>query len=112
MVDSDKQVVSQISKHLVTLQASNGEIHQADALQLLSSETEHGQFDVVFLDPPFARGLIESCVEKLLEGDWLTGHAKIYIESETGLRNIRLPETWEIIRDKTAGQVRYCLVRT
>jgi 16S rRNA (guanine966-N2)-methyltransferase len=112
MVDSDKQVVNQISKHLVTLQATSGEILQADTLQLLSSETKRGQFDVVFLDPPFDRGLIEPCVDKLVDGDWLAEHAKIYIESETGLRDIKLPKTWEIIRDKTAGQVRYCLART
>lgn len=112
MVDNDQRVVTQVNKHLVTLQASNGKILQGDALQLLSSGAEHDPFDIVFLDPPFAKGLIEPCVEKLVTNHWLAEHAKIYIESENSLRDIKMPETWEIIREKTAGQVRYCLVST
>lgn len=112
LVDSDKRVVSQLQKHLATLQTSEGKIRQDDALQLLSAETGHDQFDIVFLDPPFSKGLIEPCVDKLIAGNWLTEHAKVYIESETRLQDFKLPETWEILRDKTAGQVRYCLVKT
>lgn len=69
-----------------------------------------GEFDIVFLDPPFHQDLVESCCNKL--SNLLNEHALIYIEVESARRDLQLPETWRIIRDKQAGQVRYLLIST
>lgn len=105
MVDSDKQVVHQLRQHTATLQATGGEIQQSEARQFLSSSSGHGQFDIVFLDPPYGKGLIEPCIKLLEDGGWLAEHAKIYIEAEAELQDLDLPDQWETHRQLKAGQV-------
>lgn len=110
MVDSNTLVISQLRKHLTTLQASGGEIQQNDAQRLLSSPSQHDPFDIVFLDPPYDKGLIEPSVAMLEAGGWLAERAWIYIEAEAGLANLQLPDHWEIYRQLKAGQVSCYLV--
>jgi 16S rRNA (guanine966-N2)-methyltransferase len=97
-------VVSQLKQHLETLQASGGEIRQGDALQILAVPPDL-PFDIVFLDPPFGKGLITPSVETLESSGWLTENARVYIEAESDLRDLNLPEQWEILRQQKAGQV-------
>lgn len=111
LVDRDMQVVNQLREHIKTLSASGAEIRQADAIQLLAHAPEGKPFNLVFLDPPYGRGLIDPCIKYLAAHHWLAEHALIYIEVESEQKILDLPESWEIIRDKTSGQVRYCLIR-
>ena len=110
LVDNDPKVVTQIKNYMTTLQASGGEVHQADVLQILASGPENGRFDLTFLDPPFGRGLIAPCLETLESQGWLAENAKIYIEVETDLPDLSLPSHWEILRQQKAGQVTCYLV--
>jgi len=66
-------------------------------------------FDLIFLDPPFAKNLaLKTCL--LLERHgWLAGHALIYVETEVGLELEGLPDNWQLLKHKTAGEVAYRL---
>ncbi len=97
-------MVSQLKQHLETLQASGGKIRQSDALQILAVPPDL-PFDIVFLDPPFGKGLISPSVEALESNGWLTENAQVYIEAESSMRDLNLPEQWEILRQQKAGQV-------
>lgn len=74
-------------------------------------EAKHDAVDLVFLDPPFAaRSHGKLC--KLLElhrsivpGGWC------YLEMAADQEPDELPDNWNIVRDKCAGNVRYQLVR-
>jgi 16S rRNA (guanine966-N2)-methyltransferase len=70
------------------------------------------KFDIVFLDPPFNRGLLAPTLQQLAHPDLLADAALIYIEMEKGL-NIKeiLPPGWEMLRHKTLGVAAYCLVQ-
>lgn len=105
MVDENRVVTSQLEKHVSTLQASGGEIRQTDAINLLSSTATHERFDIVFLDPPFGKGLINPCVDALESNNWLAENARIYIETESDIQNLNLPVQWEILRQTKAGKV-------
>lgn len=111
MIDQHRQVIDQLRNHVVTLQAEGAEIQQADAIQLLSQDVKEQPFDIVFLDPPFGKGLIEPCIKFLAAQHWLARNAFVYVEVESECQALDLPDTWEIIRDKTSGQVRYYLIR-
>jgi 16S rRNA (guanine966-N2)-methyltransferase len=86
------------------------QVEQADAMAWLRGSPR--AFDVVFLDPPFRKKLIAPVCRALEQGGWLTPAARIYLETERGLEAPGLPETWEIVREKTAGEVMYRLVMT
>ncbi len=68
-------------------------------------------FDIVFLDPPYHQNLITPCCQWLEQQQLLTEQALIYIEAESSLVELNLPDHWQILRQKKAGQVGYYLVR-
>lgn len=68
------------------------------------------QFDIIFLDPPFHKDLINPCSQWLEQNNCCSDDAYIYIEAEKSAE-LELPENWHIHRQKTTGQVLYTLVR-
>ena len=84
-------------------------VHQADALAWLAQPATQ-RFDIVFLDPPFASGLLEAAVRRLAEGQWLAPRACVYIEQARG-DSIAMPASWQCLKSANAGQVAYALWR-
>jgi 16S rRNA (guanine966-N2)-methyltransferase len=82
----------------------------ADALRWLRT-AEAVPFDVAFLDPPFAAGLMADAAAALEEGGWLADGALIYLERAEATGPWPVPARWEIVRDKHGGQVSYALAR-
>ncbi len=67
-------------------------------------------FDIVFIDPPFARDLWGLVAEALEQGGWLRANAMIYVESPRD-QALNLPACWQPWREGAAGEVRYALYR-
>lgn len=112
-------------------------IVQGDAFEFLKNTTSAGahalKFDVVFLDPPFHKGLAATALSKL--PPLLSAHALVYIETE---HNVELPlisdntenlnaadikntvnalpnhanlkKLWRLLREKSTRQVQYRLL--
>ncbi len=57
------------------------EILQGDALSMLSRMKEKKCFDLVFLDPPYALGLVPRCLSALLANGLLSPKCKIVCET-------------------------------
>ena len=85
-------------------------IRQVDALQYLRDTTD-GPFDLVFLDPPFAADLNEELCRLLEERKMLSNNALVYIEQDRSKPAPVIPAGWHEMKNKTAGNVRYMLVR-
>ncbi len=68
-------------------------------------------FDVAFLDPPFAAGLLGEAATLLESGGWLTDGALVYLERAEALGPWPVPDNWVVLRDKRTGQVAYALAR-
>ncbi|MGD0959311.1 MAG: 16S rRNA (guanine(966)-N(2))-methyltransferase RsmD [Methylomonas sp.] len=66
-------------------------------------------FDLVFLDPPFGQNLISSTCQQLEQRGWLADYAKIYVEAERQLNMPEMPANWKMLKNKLAGQVKFCL---
>jgi 16S rRNA (guanine966-N2)-methyltransferase len=107
-VESSDRAVRVLQESASTLGVSGARILNEDALAYLSGESQ--PFDIVFLDPPFAADLLEELCKLLHDGNWLADGARIYLEQDRGRPLPELPDDWTILKDKTAGQVRYALV--
>lgn len=82
-------------------------IIKADTLIYLQKCTE--QFDIIFLDPPFAKDFIPQCLETISEKQLLSKGGLVYIESPSIIDHDE--NQWQQIKSKQAGQVIYALFR-
>ncbi|MBY7975329.1 16S rRNA (guanine(966)-N(2))-methyltransferase RsmD [Vibrio fluvialis] len=107
MLEMNPQAFAQLKTNIAALKASNIEAVNTDTLTYLK---QPGQaYDVVFIDPPFRQGLLQETVQLLEQNGWLAANAMIYIESEKELPLTELPDSWQLYREKLAGQVCYRL---
>ncbi len=98
---------SSCKKNLATLKANNARVVNTNTLAFLSQPgTPH---HVVFVDPPFRKGLLEETLQLLETQGWLADDALIYVESEVENGLPPVPANWALYREKVAGQVAYRL---
>jgi 16S rRNA (guanine966-N2)-methyltransferase len=65
-------------------------------------------YSLVFIDPPFRKGLAQKAAELLVEKG-LTDEALIYVEMEADDNLQIMPSHWQLLKEKVAGQVIYRL---
>lgn len=107
LLEMDRGVSAQLQKNLLTLKASRGQVINTNTLNHLAQQgTPH---DVVFVDPPFRKGLLEETLALLETNGWLADEALIYVESEGESGLPPVPANWTLHREKVAGQVAYRL---
>jgi 16S rRNA (guanine966-N2)-methyltransferase len=106
-VESSVAAVRVLEESASTLAATGTRVHNADALTYLKGGSQ--PFDIVFLDPPFATDLLQDLCKLLDDGNWLADGARIYLEQNRDRPLPELPAGWTILKEKTAGQVRYAL---
>ncbi|MFT6028680.1 MAG: 16S rRNA (guanine966-N2)-methyltransferase [Oleiphilaceae bacterium] len=127
-IEKDKQAVKALQANIDLLIGSSQnaktiKVQHADALTFLkhlkaglsslpeNSNAESDSFDLVFLDPPFRKGLLEETL-RLLDGHLsLKQGALIYVEREKEMPSIVFPRDWALLKEKIAGQVLYQLFR-
>ncbi len=107
-VEPAKSAVSALHDNLAALQTNAGDIVPVRAEAFLNTEKPR-EFDIVFLDPPFAADLYDELCRLLSERGWLAAGAKVYIELDKSRPALHLPTGWTELKNKTAGQVRYML---
>ncbi len=109
-VENDAVAVESLRRNVDQLEAGNAAVVHADAMEYLR-RSEEGPFDIVFVDPPFAADLLEVACRLIDELGVLADRGFVYLEQDRGRPLPRLPEGWNVLKDKTAGNVRYVLVR-
>ncbi len=71
-------------------------IYRRDATRLGPRAASAGPpFDLVFLDPPYGRGLGEQALTELLAGDWLSPNALIILEEDKSA-DVSLPPGFNV----------------
>lgn len=107
LLEMDRNVSQQLQKNLVTLKATNGKVVNTNTLSFLAQPGE--PHTVVFVDPPFRKGLLDDTLALLESNRWLADEALIYVESEVENGMPAVPANWSLHREKVAGQVAYRL---
>ena len=110
-VEKSRRAADALRSACNELKAADAEVHAADAFEFLRSETSV-QYDLVFLDPPYADESIPELCRLLAERQWLAAGAVVYFEQGTQQPPPDLPAGWSITHQKSAGQVRYSLAGT
>lgn len=109
LLELEKPVAQQLTQNLQTLKAHNAQVINTNTLSWLAQQGE--PYQVVFIDPPFRKGLLEQTLQLLENNRWLADEALIYVESEVENGAPPVPTNWLLHREKIAGQVAYRLYR-
>lgn len=107
MVDADAKVCAELRRQAERLGATQVQVVHATAEAFLRGAP--APFDLVFLDPPFHRGLLAPALAQLLQHALLKPGARLYLEAEAELGEPPLPAGWRLLRSKRAGEVGYHL---
>jgi len=110
LLDTQNRITRQLTENCQHLKCNQAKIYSQNALDYLSHST-HQPVDIVFIDPPYRKNLIEPSCQLLEKNGWLTAGAMIYIEVEKELAGLPTPTNWELLRSKQAGQVSYHLLQ-
>jgi len=110
MVDHNPDIVRALRLNQQLLCADVIEILEQEAGNYLSGRS--GQFDLVFLDPPFKDPtLLAKSMRMLTDSGSLKEGATIYLEIPAKAPEPLIPKCWAVEKQKKAGQVAYRLYR-
>jgi len=106
LIELNKAAAQQLEQNKTLLKANEITIKQMNTLEFLKSCSQ--RFSIVFIDPPFRKGLIEETIQ-LLNNNLLEQDALIYIETGSEEKITVIPSNWQLLKEKKAGQVAYRL---
>ncbi|MRX27856.1 16S rRNA (guanine(966)-N(2))-methyltransferase RsmD [Kangiella sp. HZ709] len=107
-VELNNKAARQLANNLDLLTPHDSSLITGNALKFI--ETNQNQFDLIFLDPPFRKGIAQEVINLLSSVYWIRPDTLIYLETEQGLE-LTIPDHWYLLKDKKAGQLLYKLYR-
>lgn len=114
MIERQRSQYQALLSAAAELGADNARILNGDASILLASVADWVPvkgFEVVFLDPPYGRGLVPATLGRLLGRGMLAAGALVYIEAELDWPALALPSTLQCLKSTKAGLVHAFLAR-
>ena len=110
LVEQAKAAAQRLRENVELLGAADrAEVRQADARRLLA-EPPDAPYDIVFLDPPFADGLLARVMPLLVQHGWLSADAWVYLEQDSSQPWPEMPPGWELHREGRGGQAAFRLI--
>jgi 16S rRNA (guanine966-N2)-methyltransferase len=108
LVEQNAAIARAIGALMAEWNVTNARVERADAFAWLRGTPQ--PFDIVFLDPPFAAGLLVPAATLLEEKGWLAPEALIYVENAAREPLPSLPTSWQERKAGRAGEVGYHLL--
>ena len=104
-IELDKPAAQQLLNNisLLRIEAQRANVQQGNALQVLETITKAA--DLIFIDPPFHKNLVQTCVDIIQSKGLAKVGSKIYIERENDAQSTHVPNNWQQIKDKSTQQV-------
>ena len=107
LIENDEKIIAKLIQQKELFQAENITIKLQNALKFLQQGQQ--QFDVIFLDPPYASPLLEQTLPLVIEKQILSPHGCLYIETSSMQETLPDLNTLKCVREKIAGEVKYAL---
>jgi 16S rRNA (guanine966-N2)-methyltransferase len=107
LVENHAATCQKLRENITTLGAEQISIAPFPVERYLQSPA--GNYDLVFLDPPFGEDRVSPTCQLLEARGWLADYAKIYVEAERSLTLADMPGNWRLLKNKAAGQVGFYL---
>ena len=101
-VEKNPQAMRSLKDNLEMLGCHDAELVAGDALAYLHHTQD--KFDLIFLDPPFAKDFLQQACQLIGQQQLLNDEGLVYLESELALDSLILPAGWQLLRNKKAGQ--------
>lgn len=100
-IEQSPQAHSNLKKIITQFNSPNLKLIKEDTLAYLQLRKE--QFDIIFLDPPFAQNYIPQCLDEIVKNKLVPQGGLVYLESSTAIE----PDSihWQQVKLKQAGQV-------
>lgn len=109
-VDHTRALCDALKANLGLLKSDGGKVTCQDVTAFLSQPATT-PFDILLMDPPFRQGWLTRLLPLIAENGWVSDGSWVYIEHESELAGVAVPENWSLHREKIAGQVCYRLYR-
>lgn len=102
-----------LGDNIDVLDLKSARVFNANALNWLQQNASDSKpFDIIFLDPPFDSTLLADTITALTQlSTLLADNASIYIEAPARQTLDFMPDSWQLHRHKTAGDVTCYLYR-
>ena len=107
LVENNANAARHLKDNVQLLKTDVCTIENKTAQQFITSNSK--RYDIVFIDPPYQAELWTEIANQLVNKAVLMDNALIYIECPSKGDLPALPKHWQLIKDKKAGEVRYCL---
>lgn len=107
LVELKRSIAKQLIANLAKLEVKNAQVINSNILNYLAQKGI--AYDLIFLDPPFRKNLLQKTAILLEHNSWLAKNSWIYVEAEVEADLAILPKNWRLYRKKVSGQVTYCL---
>lgn len=114
LLEQSRAVCGVLEDNIGQLGIDNAIVGCVNALQQESLQRycETESISIAFIDPPFASHLQQAAISTLAESGVLAEGALVSVESGKRDTHADVPSSWQILREKTAGEVRqqlYCV---
>ena len=109
LLEQDPKAYANLLKTATSFDSSKLTVKKVDACEFIQQNSGQFQFDVVFLDPPFAKNYIPHCLEMLANSSLLLPGGLLYLEAP---HEVAMDQSiWQQIKLKQAGQSVYGLYK-
>jgi len=108
-VEKNKDYLQKIKKvYLEMSQKEDCDFYCAECLEWVQNNSSKAKYDLIFIDPPFNKNLIDNLLSNILRRELLSKSGKIYFEFEKKL-DLKIPESLDLKKKKSLGKKSYFL---
>ena len=108
-VEKNKDYLQKIRKvYLEMSQKEDCDFYCAECLEWVQNKSSKAKYDLIFIDPPFNKNLIDNLLSNILRRELLSESGKIYFEFEKKL-DLKIPESLALKKKKSLGKKSYVL---
>ncbi len=109
-VDHTPALAQALRSNLRLLKSESGDVI-CQSVDAFLAQPPAEPFDILFMDPPFRQGWLETLFPLIADQGWVRPGGWVYVEHESEMPTPQVPDSWFLHRQKSAGQVTYCLFR-
>ena len=108
-VEKNKEYLQKIKKvYLEMSEKADCDFFCAECLEWIQNNNSGTKYDLIFIDPPFNKNLINDLLAAILEKELLSKNGQIYFEFEKKL-DLEIPESLNLKKKKSLGKKSYVL---
>ena len=108
-VEKNKDYLQKIKKvYLEMSEKEDCDFFCAECLEWVQNNSSKAKYDLIFIDPPFNKNLIDTLLSNILRRELLSERGKIYFEFEKKL-DLKIPESLILKKKKSLGKKSYVL---